>query len=510
MTTAAAIAQPQQPEIPGLHGHWKTTVEGGFRHISIMQLAMTWWLYSGKHLNARQFRMVFALHEQQQRRSVRQKGVERPEKPAYGFTELRRLIGARDPETVTDAALRRDLAKLAKLGLVKAEARSISFATSPNQLTVEDLAGFWQLYEQIPNQRRRVAMPRRTLRALAGGFSRSTSGVILALLIRGMFGHKKQDGYRHDGRAKCSWIAEVFGLGLRSVKAARAQLVDRAWITELPTTQWQKNKWGMHYVIDIDHDWSPGSTPEHDDQKPANDQAVGEGGTPGNAPGKIVKIAPPTSGGGGKSAPPCLNSSPSSIEEELNNSSPAQDAGRSVVSSKKNSGTRQPPKLHDMQPEDLQSFERLHQLYEQAVDRGRAHAGERGRLDFFALAHRAKAHGDNPVRLFAALLRDQRWAWITDSDEDEAHRWIKHHTQGIARKRKPTHDEDGTPLTSTPFKRQRPQWDELSADARVVAACRKAASGTRHSAFEIARISKGFTKDRWDAAETELDLRSQW
>jgi len=97
--------------------------------------------------------------------------------------------------------------------------------------------------------------PRRTLRALAAGFTRAQTAVVLAKLVRSVFWHRRTPGeearYRIDGRTKVSWIAEVFGVSRRALIDARAHLIAIGWLTELDAPQNMLNRYGSHDVVNV-------------------------------------------------------------------------------------------------------------------------------------------------------------------------------------------------------------------------------------------------------------------
>lgn len=154
-------------------GVWTTHIEGRYRAISVHSLAMAWWCFDAGHITKRQLRIWFAAQEMLERRRYTSKPEnsrqppKAPRKPSYGLGEIKTLIGGRGSKTA-DTAIKANLKKLGTLGLI-----SITFATSIDQLTLngstDDLSSFWTMFNQLPHPRRRVPVPRRVLRALAGG-----------------------------------------------------------------------------------------------------------------------------------------------------------------------------------------------------------------------------------------------------------------------------------------------------------------------------------------------------
>ena len=57
--------------------------------------------------------------------------------------------------------------------------------------------------------------------------------------------------FNASGRVKASWIAETFGVGLRRVKQARAELVELGWLVLDDAQQWEHNRWGAKFHINL-------------------------------------------------------------------------------------------------------------------------------------------------------------------------------------------------------------------------------------------------------------------
>lgn len=391
------MTQHRSPAEPARPGYWETKVTGGVRRMSVEQLAMAWWSHHQGHITSRQLRLYWALHEMEERRRI---CSGRSRTPHYAVAEARALLGHRHSER----ALKRDLARLDALGLARFEERFIRFAAGMAATRMDHAPSFQAFIESLPNRRRVVPVPRRMMRALAAGVPAALASTIVALLIRGSFWHRAEHRLRLDGRVKASWITSRFGISLRAVKSARKSLEQMGWITILPSNQWELNRFGLHYLIN--GDWKDGAGPASQ-----------------SAPPPREKVA--------CSAPPCTKQVASTRRDTKNRSLTSVDSQH--VSEPGESA----PKLHDLKPGDLASFPRVLSLYEQAVAKGLAHAGEGGKLDFIALVERATTHGREAIRLFSWLLHRKRFNWISDADEDRARSWMRYHAEGSAARRKP-------------------------------------------------------------------------
>lgn len=459
-----AVAQ-DSPPTQSIQPYWQPAIAGRYRKFTIHGLAMLWWLYQEQRITGRQLRTIFAVHEMDERRRYLKQGQHR----LYGLTELRRLIGVGEGRGSTDSALRSDLRRLQALGVLEFEENQVSLASNIDQLNLQgDHSSFWELFAALPNQRRTIPVPRRLLRALAGGFNRSTVGTIFAYLIRCLFWHKDQGSYRVDGRAKATWIAQTFGLSRRAVISARQRLVELGWLKALPAAQWELNRWGGRFLLNTD--WK---------------EALPEAAN--------TEFAPPCASKSGEIAPPYKQiSSPKG--ELLNNRNPAS-GGPDVVSSKEKDRKEAPPNIHNILPADLKDTDRLLQLFESAHARGVAKSsGESALMDFLSLAERARAHGKDPARLFYWLISKERYDMIAQIDEDRARERLRIHRYG-----EPVRESErpSSPLEATP---------QPSGDVRVVAAIYGVirTHGLAQDPFELLQTQRrDWDRQRWDNAEHE-------
>ena len=142
--------------------------------------------------------------------------------------------------------------------------------------------------------------------------------------------------------------------------------------------------------------------------------------------------------------------------------------------------------------EDLADTGRLLELHRQAIAAGHPVNGEAGRLDFIALAERARSIGNNPPRLFAWLLKHRRFDFIAIANEEAAARRLREIHNGPRQQ-----GGGGEYAARTP----KPKPVELTEDDKVVLACIQTAQ--KHHGVEpfiLARQVKGWTRDRWDMA----------
>ncbi len=465
-------------------------IEGRYRPIRTNQIVMAWWLFSAGHISKRALRAFFALHEMVERRHYTAK--DKRGCATYGLPELKALVGGRGSKTA-DYALSGDLRRLSELGLVQFATRSITFAQSFDQIAVEDNSGLYAMWEQMhPKTRgRAVPVPRRTLRALAAGFTTADTAYILAALIRSVFHQTAKGSYTTDGRTKDIWVAETFGLSLKAIRTARKHLAQIGWLEEQPTHQNLRNLYGTHVTVNVD--WSPSDASRPHATDVVDNPSVGEGRSSG---GSSTHRSPITA----ENATP-RNRSALSKERSKNQRSRgrAPDPSGDCIDQleEKNSDRRSlgEPNIRDIQPEDLADTGRLLELRQQAIALGMAFQGELGEHDFLALANRARTRGRKPAALFFDLISNHRTAFITIADEEEGRRRQKEHHYGtdiFRRAEKP---------------KRRFETPTFTQDEAIVLACQKRLPGKApEELFRLARrhLDSDWTLDRWQNAHLAL------
>ena len=158
-----------------------------------------------------------------------------------------------------------------------------------------------------------------------------------------------------------------------------------------------------------------------------------------------------------------------------------------------------PPNIRDIQPRDLSDTERLLKLHDQACGLGLASSSEAGRLEFLSLAQRARSRGRKPGAMFAWLLREQKYGFITQSDEDQASRMLREHLTGP--QQRAVHRERWAGNTAAGRRgRAQPEPAEFTDEERFVLACIRVAKQHRIcDPFEIVQ-AEGWTREKWDQA----------
>jgi hypothetical protein len=431
----------------------RSAIAGGFVLIPIASLMTAWKSCRCRPLGIGDLRTWLATHEMQARRCMLDDG----RGAAYTAPELAGLLG------VTHKRAAASLRRLEGAGLIGWSESAIRFPDPPDD-AVDDGLG-----DTIGRGRGSVVIPRRMLRHLAEGARPALIATALGILLRCL--SRRRGGFDGRGRVKAGWIARVFGVSPRQVKAARRELATLGWIAPEPADQWAMNRWGRAYRIDLG--WSPSA---HDGSR----------------------STPPPAGDGATLALPDLHQEP--LQERINDQepSPAGPAGVQSPGIKHRTrtspvaGPLPPPRLDDVRVEDLKDTGRLLDLHVQAVAQGVVTASEADKLRFIGAAEHALAIGEsNPAGLFAYLVRRRLWRYLRASDEDHGNARLKAHYRPTA-----------PPDSAHRFAPIRPE-SRAPSDAEIVRSVRAAA--IRAGIFRdpwpaFQRLSPGWDRARWDRA----------
>jgi hypothetical protein len=342
---------------------------GGFVFVSAAGLLATWWSYKAGLIEFRDVRAWLACHELKARRCTLEKG----RLPRYSEPELGRLIGGVGGEHV-----RVTLRRLQSASLVTWSSTSIDLRTTTESLP-SDAVSF---VESVRNHRRRIPVPRPLVRLLARERRPVLVATALGHLLRCMYFRKGQ--CEPLGLCKSSWVAEVFGVDERNVKAARSELEAKGVLVREQTPQLVMNRHGL--AVRINLDW----------------------------PGAAVESPPRTALSTTQSPRPRetgISSSRRSENQKLGAPSPSGVRKR----------TGRGPNLSRVTREDLGDPNRLCRLFQQAQARGWVGRSEAERLKFFAAAEHARRFARRSAEgLFVSVVKHGLWHHLTLADEDTA------------------------------------------------------------------------------------------
>jgi len=428
---------------------------GGFILLTVTQLSMVWWAYQKRFIQLKDLRVWFAAQELVARRCK----LKDHQTPHYQMEELRRLVAGRGGE---EDSVRR----LERVGLLVWSSSNITFAREPSALQLRDLSSLHEMLSRIQNNRRKVPVPRQVVRFIASPSKRCVIAAILGHLFRCLY-------YRagecvSGGFCKAPWIAEVFSVDVRNVKASRKFLSKDLGLLEfMYTPQSLLNRFGHQVFINLSWDGS------------AVDKSAHEG-----------SALPPLEAQTDTSLPPLTeNKKPLREHKHQKPSRCGEPSG--VLEEERVKG----PTLTHIVPEDLRDTSRLLSLFEQAQAQDLIGGSESERLTFVATAERARVRAiNNPLGLFAELMRRRLWHFVTQDDEDRAHQRLREYFYG-------RRDEGRPPPL------RRPEG-ALSKDALFAAdiSARLRRYGFTGDVFAAVRQElPEWTKERWERGLAELE-----
>ena len=319
---------------------------------------------------------------------------------------------------------RRTVGRLQRLGLLTLSRTQVLFPSDP----LPEASTLIEAISGGRSPRRPIPLPRRLARHLASSPDATAGHVMLGYVLRGLSLERRSGEIRSAGTVKAGWLADTLGLGLRTVKAAQARLRALGWIAkDTGSRQWKLNRDGAWFRLNPD--WQPpgrstGATP-----LPA------ETGTPAAPPEKnretplesknqrthpgvwVLGTGRRTADGQGLGNAVALPCDPSAEPGPTRPRHPSKSVKPVALAD---------PRLTDIRPEDLHSSERLQALRRQALARGWIRDCEADTLNFFATAVRARStEARDPVRVFVSLVRERRWGFVTQAQENEARRMLQ-------------------------------------------------------------------------------------
>jgi hypothetical protein len=175
---------------------------------------------------------IFALHEVAERRAAanrvrRRRGAP----PAYCPVERIRLVNEIHALVggVGGRHIQLSLRRLERVGLVVIEGSGIRFTSSPTSLMERAQADTYAMLRRIDARRhvlrRRVPLPRSTVRLLSSESRPGVMATVLGYAIRCLW--LKRASVSSTGSCAASFIAQAFGVHIRTIKRARRQLSRR-------------------------------------------------------------------------------------------------------------------------------------------------------------------------------------------------------------------------------------------------------------------------------------------
>ena len=150
---------------------------------------------------------------------------------------------------------------------------------TPEDLLISDLSSLYEMLGRIQNCRRKVPVPRQVVRYIAAPSKRCVIATILGHLMRCLY-------YRagecvSGGFCKASWVAEVFHIDVRNVKAARKFLAETLGFLEcMQMPQSLLNRFGCKVFINLSWNGSAVDKSPHEPSELPPPQAQIDTGLP--------------------------------------------------------------------------------------------------------------------------------------------------------------------------------------------------------------------------------------
>ena len=355
---------------------------GGYRAISTLQLGMVWSAYRWRSISLLDLRLYLALHEVAERRHAanvgkngRNKGGRVPVTGAV-LAELQALVHCSRLDQV-----RASLRRLRTAGLLAPDQQYLDLTGNLDQVPTGRRAAVAEMNRRL-GRRRRVPVPRRALRAMAGMKSAAVIATLLAATVRCVYLHQR--GCSAEGSCSVRFIAEAFGVHPRTVKAARRHLQATGWLIPLDADRWHVQRHGARLRFNLST--APAST-DSAPRRPA------------------IRTETPPRRHNRKLRSESQNQKPSVVPKAV---------------SKKSPGTR-PTGLRRLQVAELQDADKLATRWAAAVRMGLVQESEADRLRFYGAAvHALRVASRNPCGLFATVVRRKLWGYLSQADEDQA------------------------------------------------------------------------------------------
>ncbi len=418
-----------------------------------MELCLIWSAFEQRQIKAVHFRAWLACKEMAESRSAKfnkRVGASKQWKVRYTFLELAGLMQC------SERAARAAVRKLQRLALVSWSETKIEFAARTDAVGERLGQAAWEMYCLMPKAgkksgRKKLQLPRRITRWLARGESRAVTAVVLAECLRCLFLHKGQ-GWSTRGRCLASWNAQAFGVGVRSVKRARAQLVQMGWLKQREvSSQHDLQRHGSNFEVDGWFAFTDGERCENDRRaaKLEFNRAHAAGvrvpvSTPPLARGshhQSAELARPIDNlllpKNFKNQQPGELASPPRTPDMVFSEELFQKVGQLRVSSDtQHQGCYRTvegkpfPKLGVW---NLETFEKRMKLFEQLASLGWIENSTLKRTEFEGCYRNAVAQSQNPAAMFAWRIQQKKLRYCTDGAEAGVYERVKNHLQPVVR-----------------------------------------------------------------------------
>ncbi len=363
------------------------TIEGGYKTLRVFEISNLFESLKAKRISLRTSQVFFSVvaliatyeaHKRSRTKNFRRVG----EITRFSISKLTELSG------LSEGAVKSELRRLKNLGLISIERGEIRISQEIEESETLNLLSAGR------SVKRPVPIPRYALRFLAKAQTKSMVLTTLAYMVRGLTITRAGE-IKTSGTVKASWIANVTGLSIRSVKASRAKLIAVEIISkDESSTQIKLNRTGSYFSVIT--------------ARKAVDKSDSS---------RVIF------------APPILKKSPEFAPPYKDKKTPYGSKNQKSTSGfliKEGGGGERNPTINNIVIEDLQSFYRTEELYRLAVKAHWIADSENSFLNWMAAAVRAKSQKDaDQVRLFVAIIKRKLFHFITSEQEERARRAIQ-------------------------------------------------------------------------------------
>ena len=427
--------------------------KSGYLCLTVAQLSNLVVLLKSGRISLIDARVYLGGIELQERREiakrVRAQSGDRAEKPSrYSLEELAAITREKKP-----MRLRRALKLLESAGVLFFACDRIETTRAglfPDDSLSVELARRGALSRLVP-------VPRRLLAELCVETRKSVLLTKLAYIIRGLSLDRESGELRSRGCIKASWIAEFFGLSIRSVRLARTSLIQSGFIgKDRSSFQRKLNRDGSYFEIAVCR-YAGTLTAENSSQSDSlatvpvhsGPDSAGTLARPRVEPAQVAEpaqvgrtcvptpIAPPSRQNRTRIAPPRERQE---TPYGLKNQKPERGWSEPRPSTPGVRGTEaRTVTLKNIQFEDLRRLSSLRILFAQAVTAKWLTGTEAEFQNFVAAAVRATrltqdAVRTEPVRVFVGIVKQKLWNHITSEQEDRAREVISNFRERTSNK----------------------------------------------------------------------------
>lgn len=373
--------------------HTARKPDGGFVLIPAWALLAVWWASRTGDLRPVDLRVWLASFECVARRCRAQRG--RPVR--YTAAELRVATDAR-----SERGIRASLRRLERTGLMTWSVAGPVHAERFEHIVLNHPGPLLDVLRLLSMHDRRVPVPRRLLSELCRCNAPGLLAAAFGHLLRALFNGRRE--CRSGGLCKASWVAQVFGLSVRTVRRNTALLVRSGALHRERISQHVMNRYGGSSTWNLC--WDPRT----------------EGCRIRRQARRVLRctrLSPLPAAIDTAASPPRKTGNSLTGSDHQQRTAPRDGARTSPVGM--HGPFRGSRGLGHVRTHDLTHSEGLQRLFERAASASLVRRTEAAAHTFAAAASHALRVGTrNPAGLFATIVRRGLWRYLSAEDEDRA------------------------------------------------------------------------------------------